>query len=195
MEEKLLCKDCDNELIKDLSVELVEAGYKDGEYYFKSSDYRCPFFKISKPFKKESEIDPEIQYIFIDVGYNEYTISFHIHHEHISSVKRTVDLVNKIFNGEVVDVALFHYGRVASTFAVNTGDPKKNIEVLSKNLSIYEGYFLSEALGMYHMHYNSGFSYPYVLKIERTDKFNLGNFNSYFSSDVFAENVEYYINK
>ena len=70
MEEKLLCKDCDNELIKDLSVELVEAGYKDGEYYFKSSDYRCPFFKISKHFKKEREIDPEIQYIFNYVGYN-----------------------------------------------------------------------------------------------------------------------------
>ena len=194
MEEKLLCKDSDNELLKNLSTALVDAGFEDAKYYY-DKNYHCPYLKISKPFKKENDNDPETHYIFIDVNMNEYTVMFNIHHEHISSVEETVELVKKIYNGEVVDVALVHYGKVASTFALNTGDPKKNIEVLSKNLSIYESYFSSEALGMFHMHYNSSFTFPYVLKIERTDRFNLGNFNSYFSSDVFAEHVEYYINK
>ena len=182
-------------MIAELSKALVKSGIQDGASYYEADDYALPYFKIPKAFKKEFEDDPDYHYVFIDVGENEYTVHGSYIHEHLSSVAEVVRLVNQLFSGATVEVALVFPDRIAGFFMPNTGDPQKNVDVINDNAKTIMEYVNSPIGASPNTHIHTLFSpaYPYTLFCGGLRKPQIEGVTVYMVSYVFAEHPEYYV--
>ena len=202
MEQKLLVRDSDNQLIHKLSQALKEQGiYEGADYYYVDDNFKLPFFKIPKDYKKETPSDPDVHYIFIDIdnnppfgGNEEYTVQGNYLHEHLSSAHSASQLVKRIYTGEYVEVALILKDRQASCFLKNQGDPQKNVGLFMENIDyIFECLKNPRAGG--HMHQVFALSAPYFLNYSLGEQQMFEGYSAYAVSSVFAEHPEYYILK
>ena len=198
MEQKLLCAESDNEMIKELSTALEESGIQDGcQYYFEATDYAVPYFKIPKAFKKETPDDPDYHYIFIDIGDYEYTLHGSFIHEHLNSPAQVARLVKQLFTGVIAEVALVFPDRIAGFFMPNTGDPQKNVNVINDNAKTIMEYVNSPVGASPNTHIHTMFSpaHPYTLFCGGMRRPQIEGVTIYMVSYVFAEHPEYYVIK
>ena len=196
MEQQKLCTSANNEMIVELSKALVKAGIEDGaQFYYEADDYPTPYFKIPKAFKKESPEDPDFHYIYIDIEGNEYTVHGSYVHEHLGSAAQVVELVNQLYSGKTVEVALVYPDRMAGFFMRNTGDPQKNVDVINENAkTIME--FVDSPIGASpntHIHTLFSPAHPYMLLCGGIRKPQIQGVTIYLVSYVFAEHPEYYV--
>lgn len=202
MEHKLLVKDSDNPLIIKFSEALYKQGLTDGcDCYYIDEDFRLPFFKIPKPYKKESPTDHDVEYIFVDVDDNppfleneEYTVQGNYVHEHTPNADDAAELVKKLYTGEVVEVAIIYPDRKASFFLNNTGDHKKNVEVLLKNADTIISHLKTCVPGG-HSHVLFTPAYPFNLNLGLEEGRRIAGCELYAVSAVFSEHPEYYVLK
>ena len=198
MEQKSLCTETDNEMIKELSKALAKSGIEDGcQYYYEADDYSVPYFKIAKAFKKESEDDPDYHYLYIDVGNSEYTVHGSYIHEHLDSPAQVAWLVSQLFNGVTVEVALVFPDRIAGFFMPNTGDPQRNVDVITDNAKTIMEYVNSPVGASPNAHIHILFSpaHPHMLFCGGLRTPQIPGVSIYMVSYVFAEHPEYYVLK
>lgn len=202
MEQKLPVKDADNELIIKFSNALKKQGiYEGADCYYIDENFKLPFFKVPKAYKKEQPSDPDIHYIFVDIDDNppflekeEYTVQGNYVHEHIANADSAAELVKKLYTGEYVEVAIVYPDRQAAFYLKNQGDPEGNVGVLMNNVStIIE--CLSNAKEGGHMHRIFSPAYPYNLQFGLGKQQVLPNIEVYAVSSVFAEHPEFYVLK
>lgn len=200
MEQKLLVKDSDNLLIHKFSQVLLVQGITEGaECYYIDDNFRLPFFKIPKAYKKEAESDPDVHYAFVDIDDNppflekeEYTVHGNYHHQHIANAEDAALLVKKLITGETCEVALILKEAIAVTFMENTGDPKTNVDNFMAHFEHIMKCIKSSQRGG-HQHGIFKASYPYYLYygLEKQQMFD--GYKAYAVSSILAEHPEYYI--
>ncbi len=200
MEKKMLVKDSDNELIVKLSMELVGQGVLAGaDCYYVDEDYSLPFFKIPKAYKKESEGDPDVHFIFIDVDDNppylekeEYTVYGNFLHEHIPNAKRAAELVKGLLSEEICELALVYKDRKASCFMKNTKDHQKNVEAFLEHFETVSAH-LQRAVANGHLHTAFAATYPNTLFCQLKEQQKIADCNVYAVSAVFGFHPEFYV--
>ena len=203
MEKEKLCITSSNPLVKKFSQALIKQGITEGaRYYYTNDNYSLPFFKIPKAYKKESPNDPDVHYIFVDVGTNphglakeEYTVYGNYVHEHISDADKAAELVLKMLKAETVEVAIVYPDRMAGFFVANTGDPEKNVNIIADNFANIKVYLEEDMTTMNdgHMHALFPNIFPKYLQYGPTTKHRIPGINIYLVSSVFAEHPEFYI--
>ena len=195
MEKSIPCADSNNQMIKDMSDTLMEIGITDAANYYESDDYSKPYFKIAKEFKKESEKDPDVYYIYIDVDDNEYTVHGRYVHEHFGGANRAAMLVAGLLTGSIVEVALVFPDRMAGFFLANTGDPAKNVQVIDDNAETIMKHLNSPMAAAPNIHGHILFSpaFPYYLQYGGGRQPQIEGVRVYLLSSVFAEHPEYYV--
>ena len=195
MEKSIACASTENEMIKDLSKALLDAGVNEGANYYESDEYGKPYFKLSKPFKKELENDPDVCYVYVDVDDNEYTVHGRYLHEHFGSANRAVSLALGLLSGEIVEVALFFPDRMAGFFLFNTGNPEKHIKVIDDNAEQIMEHLNSPMASAPNLHGHILFSpaFPFYLQWGGGRQPQIKGVEVYMLSSVFAEHPEYYV--
>lgn len=202
MEKLNLCVESNNEMINNLSKALIEKGIIDGSnYYYTDDNFKHPFFKIPKSYKKESENDPDVHYIFIDVDNSmthsptgEYTVQCNYVHEHIIDVNQVAELVYGLLKEEIVEVAVVFPNYYAGFFMMHTGDHEKNVDFLNENFE-FIGECLKSIMNLKcgHMHRIFPKIHPYNLNYGPSNEFCIPDVKVYMVSSIFAVHPEYYI--
>ncbi|MCH5160104.1 MAG: hypothetical protein J1F66_04560 [Clostridiales bacterium] len=195
MERSHPCTTTDNEMIKDMSIALLKCGIDEGANYYEADEYSKPYFKISKKFKKESDNDPEVCYIYIDVDDAEYTVHGRYIHEHLSHENKAVNLVLGLLSGAIAEVVLVFLNKMAGFFLLNTGDPEKNVNVINDNAETIMEHLSSRMASAPNVHGHIIFSaaFPYYLQYGGGRQPQIEGVQIYMLSSVFAEHPEYYI--
>lgn len=195
MEKAIPCSSTDNKMIADISKVLLEVGIEDGAHYYESDEYRVPYFKLAKKYKKESENDPDVCYVYIDVDDNEYTVHGRYVHEHIGSEHKAVTLAFGLLSGAIVEVALVYPNKMAGFFLPNMGDPAKHIKVIDDNADQILKHLNSPMASAPNVHGHSLFSaaFPYYLQWGGGRQPQIEGVQVYMLSSVFGEHPEYYI--
>ena len=195
MEKMIPCASTTDQMIKDMSEVLLEIGVTDGANYYESDEYRVPYFKIAKPFKKETEDDPDFWYIYVDVDENEYTVHGRFIHEHFGGANRAAMLVAELLTGSTVEVALVFPDRMAGFFMQNTGDPAKNVKVIDDNADTIMKHLNSPMATMPNVHGHVLFSpaFPYYLYYGGGRQPQIEGVTIYLLSSVCGEHTEYYV--
>ena len=195
MEKKLSCAETDNEMIKDMSIALLKCGIDEGANYYEADEYSKPYFKISKKFKKESDSDPDVCYIYIDVEDAEYTVHGRYVHEHLSHENKAVNLVVGLLSGAIAEVALVFPNKMAAFFIQNTGDPAENVKILDANAEQIMSHLNSPMASSPNVHGHVIFSaaFPYYLYYGGGRQPQIEGVTIYLVSSVFAEHPEYYV--
>ena len=203
MEKEKLCITSNNPLIKKFSKALVKQGITEGaRYYYTDDNYSLPFFKIPKAYKKESPNDPDVHYVFVDIDYNppglakeEYTVFGNYIHEHIADADKAAELVLQMIKAEIVEVAIVYPDRKAGFFVANTGDPEKNVDIITENFAAIKVYLEKDMAAMNggHMHVLFPKIFPKYLQFGPTTDHRIPGINIYLVSSVFAEHPEFYI--
>ena len=201
MEQKHLCAQTDDEMIRNFSQALLAHGVTDGaDCYYTDEEYPYPFFKLPKAYKKESPTDPDTHYVFVDVEEKtgphggEYTVQGNYVHEHIPDADRAANLVADLLRGAIVEVALVYPDRFAGFFVGNTGDPQKNVDIISEHADEILG-FLKDAAGLRggHMHVLFSRAHPNKLQFGPTTSHRIAGVSIYLVSSVLAEHPEFYV--
>lgn len=198
MEKSIPCASTDNQMIADMSKALMEAGITDGALnYYESDEYSVPYFKIAKKFKKETENDPDVCYVYVDVDENEYTVHGRYVHEHFGSERRAAELVLGLLCGEIVEVALVFPNKMAGFFLPNLGDPEKHVNVINDNAEQIMKHLNSPMATSPNVHGHTLFSpaFPYYLQWGGARQPQIEGVQIYMLSSVFAEHPEYYVIK
>lgn len=198
MEKAILCSSTDNQMIADMSVALAEAGIVDGsQNYYESDEYSVPYFKIPKKFKKESDSDPDVCYIYVDVDDNEYTVHGRYVHEHIGNERKAANLVLGLLCGAIAEVALVFPNKMAAFFVMNTGDPEQNVKIIDENAEQIMEHLNSPMASAPNVHMHILFSpaFPYYLQYGGARQPQIEGVQIYMVSSVFGEHAEYYIIK
>lgn len=195
MEKSIPCAESNNEMIKDLSKVLIGLGITDANNYYEADDYAKPYFKIAKKFKKETDKDPDVYYIYVDVDDNEYTVHGRYVHEHFGGTDRAAMLVVGLLTGSIVEVALVFPDRMAGFFLTNTGDPAKNVKVIDDNAEEIMRHLNSPMAAAPNIHGHVIFSaaFPYYLQYGGGRQPQIEGVRIYLLSSVFAEHPEYYV--
>ncbi len=200
MEQRLLVKNSDNELIIKFSNALIKQGISEGvDCYYIDEGCKYPFFKIPKAYKKENEGDPDVHYAFVDIDDNppfaekeEYTVFGNYHHDHFADADKAAELVKKLITGEIAEVALVLKDAIATAFLENTGDPQKNAEKLMAHFNQLMEYIKGARQGGHH-HMLFAPSHPYCLYYELAKQQMFEGYNAYAVSSILAEHPEFYI--
>lgn len=204
MEKELLVKDSNSKGIKNLSNALKNGGIKLGfDVYYMDENCDFPFFKIPKKYKKESENDPPVHYVFIDVDESdmgvEYTVSGSFSHEHSCDLDCVIKLVKGLLTGDIVEVALVYKFAKATFFLPNTGDPQTNVNFLSQDKELINKVMdtLNNPMlvSRTHLHVPSAKLFPYNLLCKAGPQQQIEGVEIYLVSSVLAEHPEYYIIK
>ena len=195
MEKALSCATTDNQMIRDMSTVLAELGIDGADTYYEADEYSKPYFKIAKKFKKETENDPDVCYIYIDVDDMEYTVHGRYLHEHISNEKRAANLALGLLSGAIAEVALVFPNKMAGFFILNTGDPAKNVKVIDDNAEEIMKHLNSPMASMSNVHGHIIFSaaFPYNLQYGGGRQPQIEGVQIYLLSAVFGEHTEYYV--
>ena len=195
MEKAISCVTTDNHMIRDLAITLLQCGIEDAENYYESDEYSVPYFKIAKKYKKESENDPDVCYIYVDVEENEYTVHGRYVHEHIGSENRVANLVLGLLSGAIAEVALVYPNKMAGFFLQNTGDPEQNIKVIDMNAEFILKQLNSPMASSPNVHGHTMFeaAFPYYLQWGGGRQPQIEGVTVYMLSSVFGEHAEYYI--
>ena len=195
MEKSLSCATTDNQMIKDMSSVLVEMGIQDAANYYESDEYGKPYFKIAKKFKKETENDPDVCYIYIDVDDMEYTVHGRYLHEHISNENGAATLVLGLLSGAIAEVVLVFPNKMAGFFVQNTHVPEQNVKIIDLNAEEIMKHLSSPIASAPNVHGHVLFSaaFPYYLQYGGGRQPQIEGVQIYMVSSVFAEHPEYYI--
>lgn len=183
-------------MIADMSAALAEVGIVDGfQNYYESDEYGVPYFKIPKKFKKESENDPDVCYVYVDVDENEYTVHGRYVHEHLGNERQAAKLVLGLLTGAIAEVALVFPNKMAAFFLPNTGDPAQNVKVIDDNAEKIMEHLNSPMASAPNVHMHVLFSpaYPYYLHFGGGRQPQIEGVQIYMVSSVFAEHPEYYV--
>ena len=195
MERSIPCASSDNQMIKNMSEVLVELGLNDAKNYYESDEYSKPYFKIAKQFKKESDDDPDVCYIYIDVDDSEYTVHGRYLHEHFGGANRAAMLVAGLLTGSIVEVALVFPNKMAGFFMQNTGNPAENVKVIDLNAEEIMNHLNSPMASAPNVHGHIIFTpaFPYYLQYGGGRQPQIEGVQVYLLSAVFGEHTEYYV--
>ena len=195
MERKHSCAASDNQMIKDLSKVLIECGIEGAEDYYEADEYRTPYFKIPKKYKKESERDPDVCYVYVDVEETEYTVHGRYVHEHLSHENKVANLVMGLLSGEIAEVALVFPDRMAGFFVQNTGDPEQNAKIVDLNAETIMKHLNSPMASAPNVHGHTMFeaAFPYYLQWGGGRQPQIEGVQIYIVSSVVGEHPEYYV--
>ncbi len=196
MERKINISDKTDKKIREVSEELNKIGLGAfADSYYEDDEYVGPFFKIEKPFLKESEKDPDSECIFLDVG-EEYTVHTRLGHEHYNHAKNAVETVKGLFDGTLAEVALCFDTLTARFLIKNTGDPQKNVDKVNENAkAIME--LINSAVkvikGRSHIHQIFEPSFPHCIHIFLENNYMYGGCEVYLQSVVMGTHPEIYM--
>lgn len=195
MERTLSCAASDNQMIKDLSKVLQECGIEGAENYYEADEYRVPYFKLPKKFKRETEHDPDVCYLYVDVEDNEYTVHGRYVHEHLSHENKVATLVLGLLSGAIAEVALVFPDRMAAFFLLNTGDPEQNVKVIDLNAETIMKHLNSPMASAPNVHGHTMFeaAFPYYLQWGGGRQPQMKGVEVYMLSSVVGEHAEYYV--
>ncbi len=198
MEIKFNVKDTEEIAIKQMSQELKKIGIEGYEYYYKEEGSNMPFFKIEKPYKKERENDPYAHALFIDVDIKEsgveYTVVGLLCHEHFSCEQDAAELIKKLLDESVAEVALVYPNMKATFFIENQGDPVKNVKKIDENAkTITERLFGSAKFSGCHIHSLFNCSYTNYLLCDYNEQLKIKDVKIYLVSAVTGYHPEYYV--
>ena len=197
MESKLEITKNTEKNIRDLAKALKEVGldeFADG--YFKDDRFDNKYFKILKPFAKEDDDDPDIETLFIDVSSEEYTVHTRLGHEHYSDAKTTATMVKGLFDGTLAEVALCFPNITARFLVANTGDAKKNVDIIYNNAdSIME--IINDSISVLntsaHIHRYFEAAFPNYLQILPKENYMFDDSEVYMQSVVMGTHPEIYL--
>ncbi|MBQ8726712.1 MAG: hypothetical protein IJY84_06405 [Clostridia bacterium] len=198
MENKFRVKDTDIIAIKELAEELKNFGVDGYEYYYQEENSKVPFFKITKPFKKEKDSDPDEHEIFIDIDLNaptpEYTVCGLLCHEHFLEPSQAVRLVKGMIDGIIAEVGLVYHNMKASFFIVNRGEPQKNVATIDENAQfITQRLFEGAKFTGFHNHILFNGSFTNYLYCDHNSQLIFKGVQVYLVSAILGEHPEYYI--
>ena len=195
MEKELLCVNSDNQMIKDLSKVLTECGVEGADHYYEADDYNAPYFKLPKKYKKESDNDPDVCFVYVDIDENEYTVHGRYIHEHLGGEQQVANLVLGLLSGAIAEVALVFPDKKAGFFMMNTGDPEQNIKVIDINAETIMEHLNSPMAAAPNVHGHIMFepAFPYYLHWGGGRQPQIQGVTVYMVSIVVGEHPEYYI--
>ncbi len=203
MEKERKISESGHAAMQALSAKLKEAGVFEGsDVYYEDENFADPFMKIPKAYKKENENDPDVHYIFVDVGEGpagmEYTVTANFVHEHIPGAADAATLINGLLTGEIVELALVYEDMKVSFYMKNTGDHEKNVQYLAgdKETADYVLEHMNNPMvqaGQVHQHLIFPKNYPYSLMYENAGRHVLPGVKVYVVSAIFGEHPEYYV--
>ncbi len=201
MEEKFSVKDSDNAAIRKFSELLKDSRIaKDYEYYYKEG-VTAPYFKISKPFLKENDSDPDESIIYVDIDGEgdsvEYSLYMEYASDHFVTAEECMDVVEKLYFGEYVEVALVTPKYAYACIIENTGDPAENAKALSESIGPVMNLFENneQPIKGAHMHIIFPLSVTNNLVFQRGEIYAIPGVEMYIVSAEFAIHNEYYVIK
>lgn len=186
-------------MYRDFAQALDKAGLDGSDRYYTTDNCEIAYFKIPKPFKKEQDSDPDFHHIFIDVEQKQGAVEYSVHgsfcHEHTPSIDYAIGLCQRLYSGEVVEVAFYSGSYFATTFVKSAGAPEENIKVLSESFEAVKDALLTPMIqdGKGHLHVVFPATKEFHLLSKRTNEFQINGIKTYFMSSVLAEHPEYYI--
>lgn len=203
MEQRHLCANTDNENVKKFALALMNAGITDGaECYYTDEGFSSPFFKIPKAYRKETPNDPDVHYVFVDVDavsplgdVAEYTVHGNYVHEHIVAPEDAAELVAKLINEEVAEVALVLPDKYISCFINHTGDHEANVNFITNNMEYIQNFIYKdvEVFKGGHMHTIFPTIYPNNLQYGPNTRYHLEGISIYLVSSLIGIHPEFYI--
>ncbi len=199
MEKEFLVSQTQNKNILELSSRLAENNVEGSDLYYEKEGYKCPFMKLPKKYKKESDTDPEVCYIYVDVEDNgEYTVFGNYGHEHCAGAADAALLITGMLTGYIAEVALIYGDMKAAAFMLNSGDPQANVDVIGKDAETAE--FATDNLMSvrgkgYHMHllFAKNHPLPYSMMFDSAKGYTYQGVTVYLASCVFGEHPEIYV--
>ena len=196
MEIKIKITEKTDTKLKEVAEELKKVGLEAfADSYYEDDEYTGPFFKIEKPFKKETEKDPEIECIFLDVTH-EYTVHTRTGHEHYNDAQKAVEIVKGLFDGTLAEVALCFPSLTARFLIENTGNPEKNIAKMNdnaKSLMDIVNKVVNMLSGTSHIHQLFEAAFPHYLQVLANENFMYGGCQVYLQSIIIGEHAEIYM--
>ncbi len=190
-------------LYRELGLAITNAGLEGGDCYYTDDNYHSAFFKIPKPYKKENEHDPDVHHIFIDVEEKdnglgdkvEYTVHGSFAHEHTPYINTAIDICQKLYSGEVVEVGFSSGQLFATTFTYWAGSYEDSFKVLVDRFdsvrSLLESPLVQGGKGHLHVIFQPELGFNLLGK--RTSEFTFEGINAYFFTAILAEHPEYYV--
>ncbi len=197
MEKEIKITENTKKEIVEVADELKAAGFADAaQAYFADDDYPRPYFKVAKPFEKESESDPDAELLFLDVG-SEYDLHTRFGHEHFDSAKKAVETLKGLYDGKIVGVALCLPDITARFLVENTGDIAKNVaaidECFDTIVSTIERTSRMVIGGNGHVHVAFGRAYGNVLQILGEKNEPLEGCEAYYLEIETGKPTEYFL--
>lgn len=190
-------------MYRDFGKAITDAGLEGGDCYYTSDGYHLGYFKIPKEYKKENEGDADFHHIFVDVEERdnglgmgiEYTVHGSFAHEHMSSIEKAIDLCQKLYSGEVVEIGFSSGSLFATTFTYWAGGYEESFKVLVDRFdevrSLLENPLVQGGTGHLHIIFQPEFGFSLLGK--KTDEFRFQGVNAYFFTGILAEHPEYYV--
>lgn len=199
MEKQIKCFETEMQAVKLLAEELKAHGITKGaDVFYEADDYSAPYFKIPKEYKKETESDPNEDFLYVDVDEDrgEYTVHGKYVHEHIGSAEKAAELAKSIFDGRVVELALVCPDRMAGFFTPNAGSPDLNADKVGENAEeIMNLLFKSQLTAGYHVHTASQAAFPFSLLYGASRQPQIEDVEIYIACITLGEHTEYYVVK
>lgn len=198
MENKFRVKDTDIIAVKEMAEELKKLGVLGADFYYMQEGSLTPYFKITKPYKKEKDTDPEEHEIFIDIDLSspvpEYTVCGLLCHEHLTSPSQTARLVKGMIDGVIAEVGLVYPTMKASFFIINRETPQKNVAIIDENAKfIIEKLSAGAKLTGFHNHILFNGSFTNYLLCDHNRQLTFKDVQIYLVSAVLGQHPEYFI--